>query len=131
MRKQQWLPYAVPAGVLTAILALCLWNGAVMERETTRWREQLRELDFLARSEDWSGALSALEESYQDWSRHQTYLHIAAEHSAVDDAEVLYRRAMAFAQTQEVTEFHAEITSLREQLRLLSEMERLNIRNIL
>ena len=43
----------------------------------------------------------------------------------------MYRRAMAFAATEEITEFRAEAADLTDQLRLLAEMERLSIRNIL
>ena len=69
--------------------------------------------------------------SYDDWSESQTYLHIVARHDTVDDAEAMYRRALAFAATRELTEFRAEISDLRDQLRLLAETERLDIKNVL
>ena len=49
----------------------------------------------------------------------------------MDDAEAMYRRALAFAAGQEPDELRAEIAGLRDQLRLLAELERLDIRNIL
>ena len=49
----------------------------------------------------------------------------------VDDAEAMYRRAIAFGETEELSEFHAELSDLRDQLRLIAEMEALNIRNVL
>ena len=49
----------------------------------------------------------------------------------VDDAEAMYRRAIAFGETEELSEFHAELSDLRGQLRLIAEMEALNIRNVL
>ena len=58
-------------------------------------------------------------------------LHIVARHDTVDDAEAMYRRALAFAATRELTEFRAEISDLRDQLRLLAETERLDIKNVL
>ena len=79
----------------------------------------------------WAEALDALWESYDDWSHSQTYLHIVSHHDAVDDAEAMYRRALAFAATRELTEFRAEISDLRDQLRLLAETERLDIKNVL
>ena len=120
-----------PIAILAAILSLALWNGARMTDCTARWRDQLQQVDALAQSEDWTGALEALSGSYDDWSEHQTYLHIVAEHDTVDDAEAMYRRAMAFAATRELTEFRAELSDLRDQLRLLTEMERLDIKNVL
>ena len=49
----------------------------------------------------------------------------------MDDAEAMYQRAQAFAAVREAAEFQAELTDLRDQLRLLSEMEACSIRNIL
>ncbi len=120
-----------PLLLLAALLAFALWNGGRITDNTARWRAQLQQADALAQSEDWTGALSALSDSYADWSKRQTYLHVVSQHSAVDEAEAMYRRCQAFAATQELSEFRAELAALREQLRLLSEMERFNLRNIL
>lgn len=126
--KRMLLP---PIFVLAALLAFSLWNIRHMEGETDRWREQLQGADRLALSGEWAEALDALWESYDDWSHSQTYLHIVSHHDAVDDAEAMYRRALAFAATRELTEFRAEISDLRDQLRLLAETERLDIKNVL
>ena len=123
--------YVKPLAVLAAILAFALWNGAAMTDHTDRWRAQLEQADALAQAGEWSRAVEVLADSYTDWSEQQTYLHIVTEHDAVDDAEAMYRRAMAFAATRESTEFRAELADLRDQLRLLAEMERFNIKNIL
>ena len=120
-----------PIAVLCALLALSLWNSSHMERQTRRWRAQLQETDRLAQSECWAEALDSLWESYDDWKLRQTYLHIVSHHDAVDDAEAMYRRAIAFGETEELSEFHAELSDLMDQLRLISEMEALNIRNVL
>ena len=120
-----------PLAVLAALLAFSLWNAGHMAQETARFQSQLRQADALAQDENWPQARAVLQESYRDWSRCQTYLHIVTEHSAEDDAEAMYRRAMAFAATEEITEFRAEAADLTDQLRLLAEMERLSIRNIL
>ena len=118
--KRMLLP---PIFVLAALLAFSLWNIRHMEGETDRWREQLQAADRLALSGEWA--------SYDDWSHSQTYLHIVSHHDAVDDAEAMYRRAIAFGETEELSEFHAELSDLRDQLRLIAEMEALNIRNVL
>lgn len=123
--------YLKPLAVLAAILAFALWNGTAMTAHTDRWRAQVEQADALAQAEDWSRAVEILADSYADWSGKQTYLHIVTEHDAVDDAEAMYRRALAFAATRELTEFRAELADLRDQLRLLAEMERLNVKNVL
>ena len=115
-------PLVLPLCVLAALLAFSLWNIHHMDVETDRWRAQLQAADRLALSGEWAETLDALWESYDDWSHCQTYLHIVSHHDAVDDAEAMYRRAIAFAETEEITEFHAELSVLQDQLQLIAEM---------
>nr|WP_325194520.1 DUF4363 family protein [uncultured Oscillibacter sp.] len=122
---------AVPLAVLGVILAFALWNSRCVTAETDRWREQLRQAELLAQAGEWEQAAAALSDSYGDWAARQTYLHIVAEHDAIDGAESMYRRAMAFAATEELSEFRAELADLRDQLRLLAEMEKFSIGNVL
>ena len=122
---------AVPLAVLGVILAFALWNSRCVTAETDHCREQLRQADILAQAGEWERAAAALSDSYGDWSARQTYLHIVAEHDAIDGAESMYRRAMAFAATEELSEFRAELADLRDQLRLLAEMEEFSIGNVL
>ena len=125
------LLYLPSVAVLAAILAFSLWIHVHMTGETPRWRSQLDQADALVQENRWEDAQAKLAESYEDWSSRQTNLHIVSEHDAVDDAEAMYRRAMAFADTRELSEFRAELSDLRDQLRLLAEMERLNLKNVL
>ena len=111
---------AVPLAVLGVILAFALWNSRCVTAETDHWREQLRQADILAQAGEWERAAAALSDSYGDWSARQTYLHIVAEHDAI-----------AFAATEELSEFRAELADLRDQLRLLAEMEEFSIGNVL
>ena len=126
--KKALLP---PLAVLAAVFAFALWNSFVMESHTTRWQVQLHQAETLAERGDWAGAESALRTSYDDWSRHQTYLHVVLEHAAVDDAEAMYRRAAAFAASREPSEFRAELADLSDQLGLLAEMEQFSVQNVL
>ena len=126
--KKDMLP---PVGVLAVILAFALWNSAVITGHTQRWRDQLQQAEALALDENWQAAGDALAKSYEDWSERQVFLHIVSEHEAVDDAEAMYRRAMAFAAEQESNEFRAELADLQDQLRLLAELERFPLTNVL
>ena len=126
--KRDMLP---PLAVLAVILAFALWNSAAITECTQRWRDQLQQVETLAAAENWQAAGDALSESYADWGDSQIYLHIVSEHDAVDDAEAMYRRAMAFAQEQESSEFRAELADLQDQLRLLAEMEQFSLKNVL
>lgn len=127
MRKEPLIPLTI----LGVILAFALWCSVVTKSDTDRWRQQVHQAQSLAESLDWAGAEDALAEGYADWSAHQTYLHIILEHDAVDDAEAMYRRCMAFAAAREPSELRAETADLLDQLRLLSEMEQFSVKNIL
>ena len=123
--------FLAPILILCGILAFSAWNCQFMTDHTERWSAQLETAAALASEGDWDAAGDALQQSYDDWSGHQTYLHIVEKHDAVDDAEAMYRRAFAFAGEQEPSEFQAEVADLRDQLRLLVEMERFSLKNIL
>ena len=56
----------LPAALLGAILAFCLWNSAAMTAHTDRWRDQLEEADRLVRLEDWAGAAAAIRAGDRD-----------------------------------------------------------------
>ena len=120
-----------PLILLAGLLAFALWNGGRITDSTARWRAQLQQADALAQSGSWDSSAAALAESHADWNKSQTYLHVVSQHSAVDEAEAMYRRCQAFAAARELSEFQAELAGLREQLRLLAEMEQFSIRNIL
>ena len=122
--------YLLPLGVLAGLLAFSLWSGATMQTHTALWRDQLRQADALAQAEDWPGATELLVESYHDWQARQTRLHILFKHDAVDSAETMYGRAIAFAAAREPGEFRAELANLDAQLALLAETERLSFENI-
>lgn len=124
-------PYLPPAALLLALLALCLWNSRVMTAQTNTLDNQLRQVETQAESARWPAAKAALADSYADWSAHQTYLHIVTAHATVDDAEAMYRRAAAYAEAEALAEFRVVLADLRHQLRLLSEMERFSIKNVL
>lgn len=123
--------YLLPLSLLLVILVFSLWTGALMERHTTRWQEQLQRADALAQAENWPEATQTLVESYQDWCGHQLWLHILVKHDIVDGAETMYWRAIAFASAREPSEFRAEVANLKAQLELLAETERLSLQNVL
>ena len=123
--------YGISVGILAAILVFSLWNSSYMTASTVRWREQLQQADAQAQSEAWTEAVDTLAGSYDDWSESQTYLHIVARHDTVDDAEAMYRRAAVSTKAGDLAQLQSELADLRHQLRLLAEMERCNLRNIL
>ena len=121
--------YLIPVLTLTFILTGTLWISNAVASATERWQTQLQAIDHLACQSDWQGA--ALSDSYADWKSHQIWMRIVTQHDRIDTAEAMYHRAMAFALTQESSEFRAEIFDLQTQLRLLAETERFSVPNIL
>ena len=122
---------AIPLIVLSAILIFTLYNGFIMDQNTVHWCGQLQQAVFFVQSEDWHRAEISLEESYADWSAHQTYLHIVSTHDTIHGAESMYQRALAFAAAREPSELQAELAGLQDQLRSLASKEQFSIRNIL
>nr|WP_325244380.1 DUF4363 family protein [uncultured Oscillibacter sp.] len=123
--------YFLSVLTLLAVLSLALWNSASMAGRTQRWQGQLDQVEALATDGAWEEAYQALEESYGDWSSSQAYLHIVSHHDVLDEAEAMYRRAAVFICLQEESSLLGELSDLRHQLRLLSEMEQLSIKNVL
>ena len=119
-----------PLGILLALLLFSIQSGSAIQTHTDRWRDQLRQADALAQTEDWPAATAALVESYQDWQTRQTRLHVLFKHDEVDAAETMYCRALAFAVARAGGEFRAELANLDAQLALLAETERLSLENI-
>lgn len=124
-------PFLKPVFLLAAILTASILNCWMMQRETTRWQAQVQTVEAAAAEGNWGKADAALAGSYADWSARQTYLHIVAEHAAVDGADVLFRRCAAFLAEKDLSEFQAEAIGLCHQLQLLYEMEQFSIKNIL
>lgn len=123
--------YFLSVLTLLAVLSLALWNSASTAGRTQRWQGQLDQVEALATDGAWEEAYQALEESYGDWSSSQAYLHIVSHHDVLDEAEAMYRRAAVFICLQEESSLLGELSDLRHQLRLLSEMEQLSIKNVL
>ena len=120
-----------PVLLLCALLGFSLWNGAVISRETETCSAAVEQARTAALEGNWSAAEGALRRGYDRWQSRQTYLHIVEPHAAVEEAEAMFRRAIAFAAVREDAEFQAETAGLLAQLRVLAEMEQLRIGNIL
>ena len=58
---KKWM---LPLGVLAAVAALAVWNGAAMSRLTEALCQSLSQCEALGCSEDWDGAAAALKECY-------------------------------------------------------------------
>lgn len=123
--------YLVPITILAVIFGFALWNGITIQKNTARWSSQLQQAVQMISTENWDSINCTLQNSYNDWQNRQTYLHIVLEHDAINDADAMYRRALAFTKAREPKELRAELANLQDQLTLLTEMEQLSLKNIL
>ena len=124
--------FLLPPLLLLALLTGgTLYHAHTVEHLTEAWIASLETAASSALRDDWDSAAERLADYYAGWQSSRTYLRITVSHAVIDEAEAMYRRAMAFAETQELSEFHAELAGLRAQLRLLADAERFHAENIL
>ena len=124
---KSWL---IPIFILTAILSAAVLNCRAVERDVSRWQSQLEQTEQAVSAKNWQEAKDLLAQSYEDWSKRQTYLHITAEHELVDSADAMYRRCAALVDAED-SECIAELAELTHQLWLLSEIGQFSVKNVL
>lgn len=123
--------FRIPIFILLLTLLLCLFAGSSVTRYTNAWTRQLQSADDLVCREQWSNAEAALSDLYGRWTEQQGWLHMIIVHQELDETEALLQRCIALAQQQDDAGLRSDIAELRTQFTLLSEMQRLTLRNIL
>ena len=123
--------FRIPIFVLLLLLTLSLFNSSSLSRRCSEWVSLLDSVDSAAAADNWDTAQKNLKMLYERWDSCQTWLHIVIEHKELDDAEDLLQRCRVLCQEQDDAEFRASLADLRSQLKLLDEMERVSIKNIL
>lgn len=125
--KYFWLP----AGVLTLLLAVSLWNGAAVSRAVAPWCDALTEAQYAAEREDWIAAARLVRETREAWDARRGWLHIVAAHDELEAADMLFAAAEGWAANRDAAEFCEELAQLRVQLRVVAEMQQLSLHNVL
>ena len=120
-----------PILMLALLTGGTLYHAHTVEQLTDDWISTLEHAAADALRDDWDSASECLSVCYADWQNRRTYLRITINHATADAVEAMYHRATAFAETQEISEFHAELADLRTQLQLLADAERFHLENIL
>ena len=111
--------FRIPIFILLLTLLLCLFAGSSVARYTNAWIRQLH------------SAEASLSDLYGRWTEQQGWLHMIIVHQELDETEALLQRCIALAQQQDDAGLRSDIAELRTQFTLLSEMQRLTLRNIL
>lgn len=113
----------MPLGMLLTLLILAMVNSQTIYHQTNTLQLQIQAVDEAAQVEDWALAEDCLASSHGQWDTLTPYLGLVSNHTTVDDIEGMYLRAMAFCQTQEPTEFRAELADLHHALQVLQNWE--------
>lgn len=121
----------IPIGILGLILGFSLWTGWMVARDTDGWIQTVEAADRRARSEDWAGAMEAMEEAYEGWSGRQLFYHTVMEHEELDKGEELFAGAFAVCGEEDGADFHTFASQLQNHLKLLAEAQGISIKNVL
>ena len=123
--------FAVPVAVLALLLGLSLENGRRIESDAARWLTAVEAATAAAEREDWPEAREALWETREDWESRKPWLHVVTAHDELEAADALFAEADSFAQERDMAEFRGAAAQLSVQLRVVSDMQQLSLRNIL
>lgn len=125
--KKGWLA----VGLLAGMVALSLWHVSALGELTTDLEERLSRAEALAESGDWERAAEVTKEASEQWENRAFYLHVTLDHKTADDIAVGFAETLEFLEWQETGEYSAANARLMKQLKLLGEVERPNLENLL
>lgn len=120
------------AAVLTALFGISLLNSHCLSMLTGQLNELLREAETCVLYEDWDAAADKTEAALDLWSSRETYLHMTLQHEDTDQILLGFYEVRQLLSTQEAGgEYFAANAQLITRIELLSEMEQLNLKNLL
>lgn len=123
--------FYIPCAILALILALSLLNANAMGNYIADWCEELDAAQQAADGGNWAEAEQRVAAVHEAWDKKQSYFHIVSVHAELDEAEALLAKSLSFALERDEAEFRANTAELVTQLRLLSEIQEVSIKNIL
>lgn len=121
----------IPAAVLAALLSASLWNAAAVSGAVSPWSDTLAEAVEASGRDDWDSAARLVRQTRESWESRHPWFHIVAPHDVLDQADALFAAAESFAAEQDGAEFRAATAELLVRFRVLAELEKLTVRNVL
>ena len=125
--KRLW----IAAILLCALLGATLANAWYLGHLTGELTAALEESEALAEAGDWAGAQAATEAAVRRLNNHEPYLHILLRPSDPAQIDAGVQEAMEYLDCREAGEYSAANARLMLRLGLLSEAERLTLKNVL
>ena len=121
----------LPAALLLLLLLCSILHGNRMEAWTGQAAQQLEQAQLLATLGDWEQARVKTRSALEGWESHRLYLHALLRHSDTDQIHRTFRAVLQYLSLEEMDQYAAANIDLIAQLRLLSEMERPSLENLL
>ena len=117
--------------ILALTLSAALWNGWYLRTLTETMADELGQAQQLAEAGETARALTLTEQVYDYWEGRQNYFCTVARHSDTDDVRAGFQEVLQLLRwPEELPEYAAANARLRQQLRLLAELEQFSVRNL-
>ena len=118
-------------GLLAILLALSVFVTWGMNRLHTPAEQQLQEASRLALQGDTQQALSLARQAHAHWEDTRTLTAAVADHSPMDDVDVLFSEMEVYAAAEEIPHFAACCLQLSDLLRSMYEAHSFTWWNVL
>ncbi len=125
--KRLYLAVLILAGLLAGSLLSAGWVGEL----TDSCRTRLFEAQALAERGEWAQARAVTQEVAQAWEDREFALYALMHHDEVDEIVLSLETVREYLEAEEAGRYAAANAALMEQLRLLAEMERPSLENVL
>lgn len=122
----------ISLAVLISLTGTGLFNTHYLSTLTEELSAKLLEAEICVSAGDWDAAIDKTEAALDYWTAHETYLHMVLQHADTDEVLLAFHEARQLLNTQEAGgEYFATNAKLITRIRLLHEMEQLNLKNLL
>ena len=125
--KRLWICTAL----LLALLATTLLNSRYIDRTVRTLTDRLDKAYTEAAADRWQRAAQLTEQARKLWQSRDVLFHILLPHRDIDAIRLSFREVEQYLSLEEPDQYNAANARLIEQLGLLAEMERLDLKNIL
>lgn len=107
------------AGLLAALLAVCLLLGSATEAVHHRPAKDLDKAAEAALKEDWPLAAALYQRAEKDWQQHRNLTAALARHDPIDQIDIGFAMLADYARCKETASFAATCSQVAQQLRSL------------
>ena len=122
----------ISVSILTVLFCLTMYNSRYLDSYTKDLTTLLKQAEICAADGDWDAAADKTEAALDRWNKSETYLHMVLQHRDTDEVLLSFQEVRQLIAHQEHGgDYSAANARLIAQIELLSEMEALNLKNIL